>query len=210
MTSTRSDAAEAMREVCAEVADAFYLKWAQERAGHEYSASTLMTECEDIADKIRALPVPATVESGETALQSYIRTGQPLFQSKVEREEYERSIGYVGPSDTPALEQAEPVGYMRAHGLRALNGIGLTTIYNAKHKLEDDIAIYAHPQAVDAESLPGSSRDETYAQGVADADQLIGCLWVDLFNKDLVKASGADYFDKWRDRIRALKSGVAK
>lgn len=59
-------------------------------------------------------------------------------------------------------------------------------------------------------SLPGSSRDEAYAQGVADADQLIGCLWVDLFNKDLVKASGADYFDKWRDRIRALKSGGAK
>ena len=44
----------------------------------------------------------------------------------------------------------------------------------------------------------------TYAQGLHDANSMVGALWSDLFNKDLVKSEGADYFDKWRDRIRAL------
>lgn len=43
-----------------------------------------------------------------------------------------------------------------------------------------------------------------YAKGLRDADEMIGALWSDLFNKDLVKAAGADYFDKWRSRIREM------
>jgi hypothetical protein len=34
-------------------------------------------------------------------------------------------------------------------------------------------------------------------------DRFIGALWTDLFNKDLVKAEGAHFFDQWRERIRA-------
>lgn len=45
---------------------------------------------------------------------------------------------------------------------------------------------------------------EAYARGLHDANEMVGALWSDLFNKDLVKAAGADYFDKWRDRIKAL------
>lgn len=42
------------------------------------------------------------------------------------------------------------------------------------------------------------------AQAIEEANQLVGALWSDLFNKDLVKADGAYYFDHWRDRIKAL------
>ena len=45
-----------------------------------------------------------------------------------------------------------------------------------------------------------------YVKGVHDADAIVGALWSDLFNKDLVKAAAADYFDKWRTRIRGLGS----
>lgn len=45
---------------------------------------------------------------------------------------------------------------------------------------------------------------KAYAKGLHDADEMIGALWSDLFNKDMVKAGGADYFDSWRGRIRAL------
>jgi len=50
------------------------------------------------------------------------------------------------------------------------------------------------------------TRDEiaAYAKGLRDADEMIGALWSDLFNKDLIKAAGADYFDKWRGRISEL------
>ncbi len=39
---------------------------------------------------------------------------------------------------------------------------------------------------------------------IQEADALVGALWTDLWNKDLIKPDGADYFDKWRGRIRAL------
>ncbi len=39
---------------------------------------------------------------------------------------------------------------------------------------------------------------------IQEADAMVGALWTDLFNKDLIKPDGADYFDKWRERIRAL------
>jgi hypothetical protein len=43
-----------------------------------------------------------------------------------------------------------------------------------------------------------------YVKGLHDANNIIGALWSDLFNKDLIRAEGSDYFDKWRGRIRAL------
>ncbi len=53
---------------------------------------------------------------------------------------------------------------------------------------------------------PPPTHGASYNQGLADADVLIGALWSDLFNKDLVKAAGADYFDTWRARIKELKA----
>jgi hypothetical protein len=48
------------------------------------------------------------------------------------------------------------------------------------------------------------ARAAAYAQGIEDANQMVGALWSDLFNKDLIKAAGANYFDQWRDRIKEL------
>jgi hypothetical protein len=48
------------------------------------------------------------------------------------------------------------------------------------------------------------ARADGYSKGVEDANQMVGALWSDLFNKDLVKAEGAEFFDKWRARIKAL------
>ncbi len=45
---------------------------------------------------------------------------------------------------------------------------------------------------------------------IQEADAMVGALWTDLFNKDLIKPDGADYFDKWRERIRALSNGGAR
>ncbi len=45
---------------------------------------------------------------------------------------------------------------------------------------------------------------ERLRKGIQDADAMVGALWTDLFNKDLIKPDGADYFDRWRGRIRAL------
>ncbi len=45
---------------------------------------------------------------------------------------------------------------------------------------------------------------ERLRKAIQEADAMVGALWTDLFNKDLVLAEGADYFDKWRLRIRAL------
>jgi hypothetical protein len=55
-----------------------------------------------------------------------------------------------------------------------------------------------------------AAREAAYAQAIQDANQMIGALWSDLFNKDLVKAAGADYFDRWRDRIKALPNGESR
>lgn len=43
----------------------------------------------------------------------------------------------------------------------------------------------------------------SYTAGINDADAILGALWSDLFNKDLVKAEAADFFDRWRGRLRA-------
>jgi len=43
---------------------------------------------------------------------------------------------------TPDDGKAEPVGYVRAHFAAALGGLGLTTVYAEKHKLEDDVPVY--------------------------------------------------------------------
>lgn len=43
---------------------------------------------------------------------------------------------------------------------------------------------------------------------IDEANQMVGALWSDLFNKDLVKAAGAEYFDRWRERIKALKQPI--
>lgn len=55
-------------------------------------------------------------------------------------------------------------------------------------------------KALAAESALRSIRATT----LDEADKLIGALWVDLFDKDLVKSEGADVFDKWRERLRDL------
>jgi len=61
------------------------------------------------------------------------------------------AVAQTRPSDPPSQEASapEPVGYMRSHGLRAITRAGLTTIYSAKHKLDDDVPLYAHPPAGD-------------------------------------------------------------
>lgn len=94
-------------------------------------------------DPIRALPVPATVESGETApLESMYGEYTPVTVRATS-----------GPSDTPALEQAEPVGYVRPHFKNQIGKVGLTTVYAEKHGRDGDVPVYAHPQPVDAESI---------------------------------------------------------
>jgi hypothetical protein len=45
---------------------------------------------------------------------------------------------------------------------------------------------------------------EAYAKGVRDADEMVGALWSDLFNKDMVNRGADWFFDKWRARIRDL------
>jgi hypothetical protein len=162
MTSTRSDAAaEAMREACAKLIEQTECYGSTpDHPGVSYTSGAWRRQ---IAAAIRALPVPATVESRETALQSYIRTGQPLFQSKVEREEYERSIGYVGPSDTPALEQAEPVAWLDMRNEPALDWtkrhVATNPKYVERNGRDNFQPLYAHPQAVDAEAIAKVSLD---------------------------------------------------
>lgn len=46
----------------------------------------------------------------------------------------------------------------------------------------------------------------SYTTGINDADSIIGALWSDLFNKDLIKSEGADVFDNWRGRLRSMRS----
>jgi hypothetical protein len=57
----------------------------------------------------------------------------------------------------------------------------------------DDAA--AHIEALEA---------RTYEQGIMDADQMVGALWADLFDNNMVKSQGAWWFDKWRARIKEL------
>lgn len=45
-----------------------------------------------------------------------------------------------------------------------------------------------------------------YIEGINAADQIIGALWSDLFNKDMVNGGADDLFDHWRFRLRAMKA----
>jgi hypothetical protein len=45
-----------------------------------------------------------------------------------------------------------------------------------------------------------------YVEGLNAADEIIGALWSDLFNKDMVNRGADEFFDRWRSRLRALKT----
>jgi hypothetical protein len=55
-----------------------------------------------------------------------------------------------------------------------------------------------------SEESPPPIHAASYSAGLKAANEMVGALWSDLFNKDLVKAAGADFFDKWRQRIKDL------
>ena len=46
--------------------------------------------------------------------------------------------------------------------------------------------------------------DQERRKLIDEVNQIVGQLWVDLFNADLVKASGADCFDRRRQQIKNL------
>ena len=71
---------------------------------------------------------------------------------------------------TPDDGKAEPVGYVRAHFAAALGGLGLTTVYAEKHKLEDDVPVYLN-------SSPAS--DGAIREALTDAFDAIKTLPVD-------------------------------
>jgi hypothetical protein len=169
MTSTRSDAAaEAMREACRKIA-ADCLAGASTDGGRYVAAY--------IIKQIRALQVPATVESGETecpdcngsggrmiseagCCNNPTRTGECCGNAiEVPGTEQCSTCGgsgkWPGPSDTPALEQAEPVAAIQWLHRDPVGGFPIwkeNQFWNGVRSSESR-DLYAQPQAVDAEAI---------------------------------------------------------
>ena len=48
------------------------------------------------------------------------------------------------------------------------------------------------------------ARIETLEAALRETDQMVGALWADLFNKDMVKPGADWFFDKWRAQMRDI------
>jgi hypothetical protein len=49
-----------------------------------------------------------------------------------------------------------------------------------------------------------NARIEALEAALLETDEMVGALWADLFNKDMVKPGADWFFDKWRARMREI------